>query len=66
MWVHMVFETIIILIGLDNNIDAKISDQKTISIRRLQMIGVRKCSFDELYGKIAECLEKVSAYYTVK
>ena len=48
---------------IDNDVDAKISRQKTISVRRLQMIGVEKCSFNELYEKIIECLEEVSVYH---
>ena len=48
---------------IDNDIEAKISKQKTISIRRLQMIGVEKKSFNELYANIRECLDEVSSYY---
>lgn len=48
---------------IDNDVEAKISKQKTISIRRLQMIGVEKKSFNELYANIRECLNEVSSYY---
>lgn len=48
---------------IDHDIDTKLSNQKTISVRRLQMIGVEKCSFNELYGKIIDCLTEVSDYY---
>lgn len=48
---------------IDNDIDTKLSDQKTISLRRLQMIGVKKCSFAELYDEVLKTVDEISEYY---
>ena len=49
---------------IDNDIDTKLSSQKTISLARLNQIGVPKRSFTELYDAISQCLSEITAYYS--
>lgn len=48
---------------IDEDTDTKLSDQKTISLRRLQMIGISKVSFAELYDEIMRCLDEISEHF---
>ena len=47
---------------INENIDTSLSDQKTISLRRLQMIGVPCVSFSELYNQILKVLDEISQH----
>ena len=39
--------------------DPVVSEQKTISVRRLQMLGISPCKFDKLYAEIRKCLDEI-------
>lgn len=49
---------------IDGNIDTELSEQSTISLRRLQMIGVPCVSFRELYREIVRVCSEISKYHT--
>lgn len=49
---------------IDENTDTDLSKQSTISVRRLQMIGVPRVSFQELYQEILRVTAEVSAHYS--
>lgn len=47
---------------INENIDTSLSDQKTVSLRRLQMIGVPCVSFSDLYNQILKVLDEISQH----
>ena len=56
-WDFYVYPTFMI----DNNLS--LSKQKTISLRRLQLLNVRKQSFDTLYAEIMRTISQISDQY---
>ena len=49
---------------IDENTDTGLSEQKTISIRRLQMIGLQPVSFRDLYQEILKVTSDISNHYS--
>ena len=59
LWDFYVYPTF----KINENTDTKLSEQHTISLKRLQQIGVRKCDFLELYGEIQKAIAEITSHY---
>lgn len=47
---------------INENTEARLSEQKTISLRRLQMLGVSRVSFEGLHQKIMKTCAEIEAH----
>ena len=51
---------------IDENTDAKLSEQKTISLTRIEQIGIPKQSFETLYSEITKVIEEINDHEAAK